>query len=315
MKIRRLIMKYTELGKSGIIISRVTHGCMELGGGRWKVMDKQHNIGLLKTAFEYGVTAFDTAEGYGAGASELIVGEALKDIRNHCVIATKVLPEHLHARDVRKAAEDSLRRLGTDYIDLLYIHWPNTSISLEETLGEFDRLKEEGKIRAIGVSNFSLELMTQAVHITRIDALQPEYNLLQRDIEAGVLNFCEENRISVLSYNSVAKGILTGAFHFYGAKLDEEDFRNLKPLFSEANRKTEQPLLDALKDIAKEHSATISQVAAAWVLAQKGMSSAIIGTQNYKHFTENIEAIDIILTEMELSRLSDISKSVIGKLV
>ncbi len=308
-------MKYTDLGKTGIKISRITHGCMELGGGRWKVLDKQHNIALLKTAYEHGVTTFDTAEGYGAGASELIVGEALKDIRSHCVIATKVLPEHLRAQDVRKAAEGSLMRLGTDYIDLLYVHWPNASIPLEETLGEFDRLKQEGKIRAIGVSNFNLELMKQALSITRIDALQPEYNLLQRDIEAGVLEFCEKNQISVLSYNSVAKGILTGAFHFYGAKLDAEDFRNQKPLFSQENMQMEQPLLDLLKDIAGTYQASISQVAAAWVLAQRGMSSAIIGTQNPKHFTENIEAIELELEDKELSLLSDISKKVISRLV
>lgn len=308
-------MKYTKLGKSDITISRITHGCMELGGGKWKVMDKEHNIALLKTALEHGITTFDTAEGYGAGASELIVGEALKENRHNCVIATKVLPDHLHKADVRKAAEGSLKRLGTDYIDLLYVHWPNANIPLEETLGEFDRLKEEGKIRAIGVSNFNLDLMKQAVKLTQIDALQPEYNLLQRDIESGVLQFCDENRISVLSYNSVAKGILTGAFHFKGAKLDAEDFRNEKPLFSAKNMETELPLLNLLKDIAEAHKATVSQTAAAWVLAQKGMSSAIIGTQNLTHFIENIDAIEIELTGEELKKIDSISKEVIGKLV
>ncbi len=308
-------MKYTKLGKTDITISRITHGCMELGGGRWKVLDKEHNIRLLKTALEHGITTFDTAEGYGAGASERIVGEALKEDRHNCIIATKVLPEHLHAADVRNCAEESLKRLDTDYIDLLYVHWPNAKIPLDETLGEFDRLKEEGKIRAIGVSNFNLDLMKKAVQITQIDALQPEYNLLQRDIESGVLQFCEENRISVLSYNSVAKGILTGAFHFKGAKLDTEDFRNEKPLFSAENMVKELPLLNLLKDIARTHNATVSQTAAAWVLRQKGMSSAIIGTQNLSHFIENIEAIDLELTIEEMDQLDKISKEVISKLV
>lgn len=307
-------MKYTKLGKTDITISRITHGCMELGGGRWKTLDRETNINLLRTAIENGINSFDTAEGYGAGASELIVGEALKECRRNCVIATKVLPDHLHAADVRKAAESSLKRLGTDYIDLLYVHWPNAAIPLEETLGEFVKLKEEGKIRAIGVSNFNLEQMKEAMAITRIDALQPEYNLLQRKIEDGLLTYCAQNEISVLSYNSIAKGILSGVFHFGGVKLDPEDFRNEKPLFMADNLKTEIPLLERLKEVAGVHNATISQIAAAWVLARHGMSSAIIGTQNAKHFVENIRSVDIDLTEDEIAVLGNISNTVIGQL-
>lgn len=308
-------MKYCKLGKTDISISRVTHGCMELGGGRWKTLDKESNSALLKTALENGITTFDTAEGYGAGASELIVGEALKDRRKDCVIATKVLPDNLRAADVRKAAEGSLKRLQTDYIDLLYVHWPNAGIPISETLGEFIKLKEEGKIRAIGVSNFSLEQLKEAMEITHIDALQPEYNLLQRKIEDGLLSYCADNQISVLSYNSIAKGILSGVFHFNGVKLDAEDFRNEKPLFFPENLETEKPLMNSLKAVAQVHNGTISQIAAAWVLAQRGMSSAIIGTQNPRHFVENIHSVDIELTQEEIDVLDKTSSEVIGKLI
>lgn len=308
-------MKYCKLGKTDISISRVTHGCMELGGGRWKTLDKESNSALLKTALENGITTFDTAEGYGAGASELIVGEALKDRRKDCVIATKVLPDNLRAADVRKAAEGSLKRLQTDYIDLLYVHWPNAGIPITETLGEFIKLKEEGKIRAIGVSNFSLEQLKEAMEITHIDALQPEYNLLQRKIEDGLLSYCADNQISVLSYNSIAKGILSGVFHFNGVKLDAEDFRNEKPLFFPENLETEKPLMNSLKAVAQVHNGTISQIAAAWVLAQRGMSSAIIGTQNPRHFVENIHSVDIELTQEEIDVLDKTSSEVIGKLI
>ena len=308
-------MKYCKLGKTDISISRVTHGCMELGGGRWKTLDKEANSALLKTALENGITTFDTAEGYGAGASELIVGEALKDRRKDCVIATKVLPDNLRAADVRKAAEGSLKRLQTDYIDLLYVHWPNAGIPITETLGEFIKLKEEGKIRAIGVSNFSLEQLKEAMEITHIDALQPEYNLLQRKIEDGLLSYCADNQISVLSYNSIAKGILSGVFHFNGVKLDAEDFRNEKPLFFPENLETEKPLMNSLKAVAQVHNGTISQIAAAWVLAQRGMSSAIIGTQNPRHFVENIHSVDIELTQEEIDVLNKTSSEVIGKLI
>ena len=308
-------MKYCKLGKTDISISRVTHGCMELGGGRWKTLDKESNSALLKTALENGITTFDTAEGYGAGASELIMGEALKDRRKDCVIATKVLPDNLRAADVRKAAEGSLKRLQTDYIDLLYVHWPNAGIPITETLGEFIKLKEEGKIRAIGVSNFSLEQLKEAMEITHIDALQPEYNLLQRKIEDGLLSYCADNQISVLSYNSIAKGILSGVFHFNGVKLDAEDFRNEKPLFFPENLETEKPLMNSLKAVAQVHNGTISQIAAAWVLAQRGMSSAIIGTQNPRHFVENIHSVDIELTQEEIDVLNKTSSEVIGKLI
>jgi len=309
-------MRYTTLGQTGLSVSAITHGCMELGGGKWFTAEKEHNIALLRTAYEHGVTTFDTAEGYGAGRSEEIVGEALRSVRDRCVIATKVLPEHLHAGDVRKAAEGSLRRLGTDRIDLLYIHWPNPEIPLEETLDEMNRLKDEGKILAIGVSNFNLALLKKAVTLARIDALQPEFNLLERKVQSGgELDFCREHRISVLSYNSIAKGILSGAFHFYGARLDAEDFRNQKPLFSAANMAAERPLLDCLAAYAEAHRATISQIAVAWVLAQPGMSSAIVGTQNEKHFLDNLNAVDVTLTGEELTQLSRLSAEVVCGLV
>lgn len=309
-------MKYVQLGQTDMKISSITHGCMELGGGRWYTAEKEHNIALLRTAFERGVTTFDTAEGYGAGRSEEIVGEALRAVRDRCVICTKVLPEHLHAADVRTAAEGSLRRLGTDYIDLLYVHWPNKDIPLEETLGEMSRLKEEGKIRAIGVSNFDLSLMQQALSITRVDALQPEFNLLERKIQfGGVLDFCHDNQISVLSYNSIAKGILSGAFHFFGAKLGAEDFRNQKPLFSAENMRAEQPLLNLLDATSKAHEASISQVAIAWVLKQRGMSSAIVGTQNEKHFINNLDAVDVELDASEVASLDECSRAVLEQLV
>ena len=232
------------------------------------------------------------------------------------MICTKVLPDHLRASDVRVAAEGSLSRLGTDYIDLLYVHWPNKEIPLEETLGEMTRLKEEGKIRAVGVSNFDLPLMQQALSITRIDALQPEFNLLERKVQlAGVLDFCKENQISVLSYNSIAKGILSGAFHFYGAKLDADDFRNQKPLFSKENLKIEEPLLRLLAELSEKYCASISRIAIAWVLAQHGMSSAIVGTQNENHFLDNLSASELQLDEADLEALNSCSSMVIERLV
>lgn len=309
-------MKYTTLGKSGIKISKITHGCMELGGGRWRVEEESVNIRLLRTAYDNGVTTFDTAEMYGSGASETIVGEALEGIRQNCVIATKVIKEHLRPEDIEKAVTASLKRLRTDYVDLLYVHWPNDEIPIQDTMGKFKELKERGVVRAIGVSNFSLNQLKEAMAVTDIDALQPEFNLLTRDVQFdGIMDYCAENEISVLSYNSISKGILTGAFHFYGSKLDREDFRNAKPLFRPENLAREMPLLEKLREISDRTGHSLSQLAIAWVLAQRGMSSTIVGTQNEKHFLDNLAGASISLVPWELAELDRISREVISTLV
>ena len=180
-------MQYTSLGDSGIQISRIVHGCMELGGGAWDVRPDAENAALLHTALEHGVTAFDTAESYGGGHSEEVVGRTLAPLRDKVVLCTKVSKEHLHKKDVLAACEGSLRRLRTDYIDLYYIHWPNPDIEIGETMEAFELLKAQGKIRAIGVSNFSVAQMRAAQRYARLDALQPEYNLLCRGIEDETL--------------------------------------------------------------------------------------------------------------------------------
>lgn len=315
----RANMKYVELGRSGIQISQITHGCMELGGGfsglNWKVEEKETNIRLLRLALENGINIFDTAEVYGDGNSEKIVGEALKEVRDKCLIATKVSPDHLDKQGVKTAAENSLRRLDTEYIDLLYVHWPNADIPMEETMEAFNQLKKEGKIRSIGVSNFNLEQLTTAQKLAQIDALQIEYNLLEQKNKEELIDLSNKNQISVFCYNSIAKGILSGAFHFGGKTLSADDFRNNKPLFSAANLENEKPLMELLKNVAGNHDASISQIALAWMLQGDRISSAIVGTQNEKHFLGNIAAVDIELTKEEMVQLNQVSKETIDALV
>lgn len=305
-------MKYTNLGSSGIVISRITHGCMELGGGPWETRNDEHNIELLHTAFDHGVTTFDTAESYGGGHSEEVVGRAFHGMRDKVVLCTKVSREHLHKADVIAACEGSLKRLGTDYIDLYYIHWPNAEIAIEETMEAFTLLKQQGKIRAIGVSNFNKAQMEAVCRCAQLDGLQPEYNLLTRGIEAEDLPFCAEHNVSVLTYNSIAKGILSGAFHFGGKTVT--DFRTAKPLFQPEALQKELPLLELLRDIAATHGVTLSQVAIAASLARKGVSSTIVGTQNEKHFLDNLAAAELTLTAEELTALDETSARVIASL-
>jgi aryl-alcohol dehydrogenase-like predicted oxidoreductase len=312
-------MEYVNLGKTDIKISRITHGCMEMGGMSqlyWDVAEEEVNIALLQTALDNGITTFDTAEGYGRGdgRSETIVGKALKKVRDRCVIASKVAKDHLLPDDIQKALEGSLKRLDTSYLDLYYIHWPNDEVPLEKTVTKLMRLKEQGLIRSIGVSNFSLAQIKEALKYGEISAYQPEYNLLSRSIEKEIMPFCLENKISILSYNSLAKGILTGAFHLYGAVLGPRDFRNQKPHFQKANMEVQKKLIVLLEDTAKKYNATVSQIAAGWTLSQPGMSSAIIGTQSQKHFLENIHAVDINLSGDEIKKISDLSNTVISEM-
>jgi len=302
------------------MVSRITHGCMELGGSSnpnvyWDVRDESHNIALLHTALDNGITTFDTAESYGAGRSEEIVGKALKGVRKDCIIATKVAKTHLRANDIQTALEGSLRRLQTDYIDLYYIHWPNPDIPLEETMTKLAELRKSGVIRSIGVSNFSAAQLREALQYAPIDAYQPEYNLLSRDIEAEIMPICSANQISILSYNSLAKGLLTGAFHMHGTVLAPEDFRKDKPLFRKENMLLEQDLISCLKKIAAEHEVSIAQVAIRWALEQPAMTSAIIGTQNARHFTDNIQAFSLSLSPQEVDVIRNASDRVIASLL
>ncbi|TVY10893.1 aldo/keto reductase [Paenibacillus cremeus] len=305
-------MKYNTLGRSGLQISAVTFGCWELGGGPWEFTSDDNNIGTLQAALSEGITTFDTAEGYGSGHSEEIVGQALAGRRSDCVIATKVSRANLAPADVRQSAENSLKRLKTDYIDIYYIHWPSYEIPVSETLGEFNRLKEEGKIRAIGASNFSLEQLKEASQYAQIDVIQPEYSLLHREIEKELVPYCLENQIGIMSYSSIAKGILTGAYHFGGKKLAEDDFRKTRRLFLPEHLEAETQLIDLMRKIAEQKDCTMTQLAIAWLLHRDAMTSAIVGTQSPTHLKENADAAKVSLTPAEVSELTQVSDAVLA---
>ncbi|WP_028552576.1 aldo/keto reductase [Paenibacillus sp. UNC451MF] len=307
-------MKFAVLGQSPIQVSRVTFGCWELGGGPWEFTSDENNMKAVQAAFDMGITTFDTAEGYGSGHSEEIVGNALLGRREQCILSTKVGRANLAPSDVRRSAEASLKRLKTDYIDIYYIHWPSFEIPVSDTLAEFNKLKDEGLIRAIGVSNFSLEQLQEASQYAQIDVLQPEYSLLHRSIEQEVAPFCKQNNIAIMSYSSIAKGILTGAFHLGGKKLDENDFRSTRRLFLPDHLEKEEELIMVLKNIADSKGKAISQIAISWLLHQEALTTAIVGSQSIKHMKENIEAADIVLNSDELYKLDSVSKKVIASI-
>jgi aryl-alcohol dehydrogenase-like predicted oxidoreductase len=305
-------MDYRTFGRTSAKISRITFGCWEMGGAQWEHTSDDINTKLVYKALDLGINSFDTAEGYGDGHSEEVLGKALAGKRKDLFIATKVSPKHLHARDIRSSITTSFKRLRTDYVDLYYIHWPNVEIPLEETMGELVKLQKEGLIRSIGVSNFSSAQLTGALQYGRIEALQNEYSLLHRGIEAELVPFCIKESISVMSYSSIAKGILTGAFHFGGAKLKADDFRASRRLFLPDHLEQEKELLDLMKEIAGRYKVPISRIAIAWLFHKKGLTSALVGTQNEAHLLENIEAAALNLSAQDLASLDTVSARVLA---
>jgi myo-inositol catabolism protein IolS len=309
-----IYMRYRQLGSTDIQVSEITFGCWELGGGQWDKQSDEVNIRAIQKAFELGIHTFDTAEGYGKGHSEEIVGQALEGKRKDCVIASKVSRNHLKPVELRAAAEASLKRLRVDYMDIYYIHWPNDDIPIADTMSELNKLKEEGLIRAIGVSNFSVNQLREAMKYGRIDVIQPEYSLLHRGIESEMVSYCKEQSIGIMSYSSIAKGILAGVFHNGKAVVKDTDFRKERRLFLPEHLEKEQPLIDILKQLAEEKQVTMSEIAISWLLHQPVLTSAIVGTQNEKHLAENTRAVDVILTDDELRQLDLTSSSVISSI-
>jgi len=309
-----VFMDYVNLGKTGSKVSRIGFGCWEMGGSQWELTSDEINTKAVHKALDEGITSFDTAEAYGDGHSEEVLGKAIDGERNRIFLATKVAKKNNAPANLRNSIVASLKRLRTDWVDLYYIHWPNPEIPVEETMGEMVKIQKEGLVKHIGVCNFDLPLLKAAMKIGRVEVVQNEYSLLQREIEKEVLPFCLENSVSVMSYSSIAKGILTGAFHFGGVKLKENDFRITRRLFLPAHIDAETELLEAMKKIADSRSVTCGQIALAWLFAGNGLTSALVGTQSEKHFMENIGAVGISLSQEEISVLDDVSSKVIAEI-
>jgi myo-inositol catabolism protein IolS len=308
-----VIMEYRMLGTSNIKISAIIMGTWQAGKDMWVGIDDAESIRALKAAYDEGITTFDTAEVYGNGHSEKILGNALHDVRDKVVIATKVFSNHLTYHQVMDACHGSLKNLNTDYIDLYQIHWPPGSfgskkVPLEETMRAMTDLKAQGKIRAVGVSNFSRSQLEDAEKYGRIDSLQPPYSLFWRKVETDAMPYCLENNITLLAYSSMAQGLLTGKFgpdHIF-AKGDHR-FRN--KLFEPKNYERVQTALENLRPIAKANNITLGQLALAWIIARPGIC-AIAGARNTEQVIQNAAAAKVHLSEEDMVAVNEIGKTV-----
>ncbi|NJO75811.1 MAG: aldo/keto reductase [Leptolyngbyaceae cyanobacterium RM1_406_9] len=301
------------LGNSGIEITPIIVGTWQAGKSGWVGIEDTEVIQALKAAFDAGITTFDTAEVYGKGYSEQIVGQALAEVRDRTVIATKVFANHLKYQQVIDACEGSLKNLKTDYIDLYQIHWPAGSfnsevVPIEETMRALNDLKQQGKIRAIGVSNFSRDQLAEAAQHGRIDSLQPPYSLFWRGLEQDAMPYCVENNISIIAYSPLAQGLLTGKFSA-DHKFEEGDIRNKNKLFQEENYQRAQQALDKLRPIADRNQCSLAQLALAWAIAQPQVS-AIAGARNAEQAVQNAKAAKVQLSEGDLAEIDAIGRTV-----
>ncbi|MFV0539358.1 MAG: aldo/keto reductase [Dysgonomonas sp.] len=304
-------MKTRILGNSGLEVSALGLGCMGMSFGYGPAHDKQEMIKVLQSAYEKGITFFDTAECYGPFTNEELLGEALAPFRHKVVIATKFGFKNGDSRQmqdsrperIKQVAEESLKRLKTDYIDLFYQHRVDPNVPIEEVAGAIGVLIKEGKVKHWGLSEAGVGTIRKAHAVQPLTALQSEYSMFYREPEKDIIPTLEELGIGFVPFSPLGKGFLTGTID-EKTQFDAQDFRNIVPRFSEENRKANQALVDLVKMIAAEKNATPAQVALAWLLVQKPWIVPIPGTTKLSRLEENIGGASLILSDNELNRIN-----------
>lgn len=322
-------MEKRKLGKSELEISPLVYGAWAIGGFMWGGADDNDAISAIHAAIDGGINIIDTAPAYGLGKSEELVGKALKSRKGKALVATKcilswnseegtlfgervgVSGEKVRMfRDGRpeklmQECEQSLKRLQVDVIDLYQIHWPDPIIPIEASVEALVRLKEQGKIRAIGVSNYDQTQLQTAMGVTQIDTLQPPYSILRRGIEAEILPFCIQNNVSTICYSPMERGLLTGAVA-PSRQFESTDHRSEHPYFTVENRTKILTALERIKPICDSYGVTFSQAILNWTIQQKGITGAIVGGRNAKQMEENVGALRFKLTAEECEKMKTI---------
>lgn len=310
-------MQKRKLGKSGLEVSALGLGCMGLSFGYGPATEKGAAIQLLRAAFERGVTFFDSAEAYGPFANEELLGEALEPFRSKVVIATKfgfkeaVPTKGLDSRPerIRQVADESLKRLRTDVIDLFYQHRVDPNVPLEDVAGTVKELIQQGKVKHFGMSEAGAASIRRAHAVQPVTALQSEYSLWWREPEAEILPTLEELGIGFVPFSPLGKGFLTGAINA-DTSFDKTDFRNVVPRFTQEAREANQVIVDLMKEIATSKKATPAQVALAWLLAQKPWIVPIPGTTKLNRLEENIGGAELALSADELSSITEAASKI-----
>jgi aryl-alcohol dehydrogenase-like predicted oxidoreductase len=316
-------MLTSRLGNSDLHITPLGVGAWAMGGAgwlfSWSHQDDGASISAIHAALDAGMNWIDTAAVYGLGHSEEVVARALIGRANRPYVFTKCariwdenrqIGKSLKADSVRRECEASLRRLKVDVIDLYQIHWPEPDEDVEEGWATLARLKEEGKVRWIGVSNFNLDQLKRAQAIAPITSLQPPYSLNRREVEADVLPYCVEQNIGVIAYSPMGSGLLTGAMTRERiTNLPEDDWRRRSPQFREPLVTRNLKLADKLKEIAARHNRNAGQAAIAWALRNGVVTGAIVGVRSREQVAGVIGAMEFRLSEVELNEIETFAQS------
>jgi aryl-alcohol dehydrogenase-like predicted oxidoreductase len=307
-------MKHTLLGKSGLDVSRVAFGTWQLGGD-WGPTDTVAAMGAIRRAADKGVTFFDTAQAYGFGQSERLLGATLRELpRDQLVIATKGglrqtgsgLVRDASAGWIREGVDASLRALATDYIDLYQVHWPDPTTPFDETAEELARLIADGKVLHVGVSNFDVEQMEAFSATLPVETLQPPYHMFRRDIQAEVLPYTVANDIGVMVYGPLAHGLLGGRLR-PDTQFAPDDWRASSPMFRGDSYERNLRAVAALRQLATEElGVTLPQLAIGWTLANPAVDVAIVGTRDASHVDDALAGAELELDDEVMRRIDQI---------
>jgi aryl-alcohol dehydrogenase-like predicted oxidoreductase len=305
-----------RLGMTDLEVSPIAFGTWQLGG-EWGHFDEDEAIAAIRQARELGVNLFDTAQGYGFGASERVLGRALREDLDHhrddVVIATKgglrMTDEGL-VRDsspswIRHGVAASLDALGVDYIDIYQVHWPDPAVPFAETAAALQEIVDAGKIRHVGVSNYDADQVSEFAQTRPVVTLQPPYDLFRRDIEAEILPYCREHEIGVLVYGALAHGLLTGTM-YENTTFAPDDWRSGAPFFKGEDFHRNLEVVRELERFADELGVSVSRLAIAWTLANPAVQVAIVGARHPGHIEDSVAAAELSLSEADLERIDRI---------
>lgn len=321
-------MEYRKLGDSDLTVSVITFGAWAAGGWMWGGTERSEAVNAIQESYRVGVTSIDTAPIYGQGLSEEIVGEAIRDFpRDKLQILTKYGMRWnlakgdlaMHSKDnsgkdidiykyagkesIIEECENSLKRLGTDYIDLYQIHWHDKTTPIDESMEAVTRLIEQGKVRYAGVCNYNADLMREAAKSIDLVSNQIPYSMVKRDIEAETVPYCVENNKAILAYSPLERGLLTGKMK-PGHKFAQDDHRASLYFFKDENLKRVDAFLDKIKPMADDKKATIGQLVLRWTVEQPGITIALVGARDAKQALQNAAAMDVKLSAEEISQIT-----------
>jgi len=308
-------MRYRLLGSSALRVSVVSLGTWVYGGKNWGKVDDKESIASIQKAIESGINLIDTAPVYGDGHAEKIVGKAIKGNRDKVFIATKcglqkrerTFIHDLSPSEIRKELEHSLSRLNIERIDLYQCHWPDPKTPIEATLDEMLKMRSEGKINHIGVSNFDQPLLEKALAVAPIVSLQSQYSLLERSIEEShLLEFCKEKGIGVMTYGSLAGGLLTGKYKSLPTFPKKDARRFFYPFYNGQEWRRYYGFVEAIRKIAQEKKKPLVQVALNWLIQQSGVTTALVGARTTEQMKKNAQAIQGELSESDLIQIEKI---------